>query len=76
MRGRAPRGMRDPFQVALESRSSAGRLEGLELLDELEQLAILEPLAILERLELLAVCPDVGWSCLPRRGAKNQRPET
>ena len=57
-------------KVPLVSRSGAGRLEGLELLDELEQLAILEPL------ELLAVCPNVGWSCLPQLGAKNQRPET
>ena len=57
-------------EVPLESRSGAGRLEGLELLDELEQLAILEPL------ELLALCPIVGWSCLPQLGAKNQRPET
>ena len=51
----------------VEAGTSVGRLEGLELLDELEQLAILE---------LLAVCPNVGWSCLPQLGAKNQRPET
>ena len=35
------------LQVTLESRSSIGPLEGLELLDELEWLAILERLATL-----------------------------